>query len=234
VALRKTVLALAVVALALTAMAAPAGAQAPAPIDERAAAREFSYAAYRLRVAIKARLPQIDAAAALTRDPVCREALQGGSAAQARAHVDDLVGVLVDMLAGAMFAPVADGLHTFGAELDRIPTADPALRSGRAAWRGSIALYVQARPLPADLCARLRRWKRAGWAARAAPDLQPPAVRAILDGSGTGDAKLQAAAARLVALGVPAGQARRFAGDTLFAGFSPEGLLGLGPASGVG
>jgi hypothetical protein len=30
-----------------------------------------------------------------------------------------------------------------------------------------------------------------------------------------------------VALGVPEGQARRFAGDTLFNGFSAESLLGL-------
>jgi hypothetical protein len=215
---------LSVLAGALT-LAQPASAQV-AP-DDRAAAREYAYAAYRLRVAIKARLPEIERAAAITRAPACRAALRGATPEQERRHLDDLVGVLVDLLAGAMFAPVAQPLQTFQAELDRVATADPALRSGRAAWRASIALYSQVRPLPADLCAQLGRWRTAGYAASARPDLQPAAVRRILDGSGTVDAKLHLAAARLVALGVTEGQARRFAGDTLFSGFSAEDLLGL-------
>ena len=52
-------------------------------------------------------------------------------------------------------------------------------------------------------------------------------MRRILEGSSTVDAKLHIAAARMAALGVSDAQARRFAGDTLFAGFSPEDLLGL-------
>jgi hypothetical protein len=214
------------VAAATLLLGAPqaAGAQAP---DERAAAREYSYAAYRLRVAIKARMPQIDAAAAITRSPACRAALRGATPEQERKHLDDLVGVLVDLLAGAMLAPASEPLRTFQAELERIPTADPALRSGRAAWRTSVALYVQVRPLPADLCAKLKRWRTSGYSAAARPDLQPQAVRRILDGSGTVDAKLHLAAARMVALGVTEGQARRFAGDTLFNGLSAEDLLGL-------
>jgi hypothetical protein len=220
-----------IAALALAALAIgpmlPASASAQAAPDDRAAAREFAYAAYRLRVAIKARLPAIDQAAAITRSPACRSALRGATPQQERRHLDDLVGVLVDLLAGAMFAPVAEPLQTYQAELDRVATADPALRSGRAAWRASVALYVQVRPLPADLCAQLARWRTAGYGASARPDLQPAAVRRILDGSGTVDAKLHLAAARLVALGVTEGQARRFAGDTLFAGFSAEDLLGL-------
>jgi hypothetical protein len=214
--------------LAVVLLCVPGQAAAQAPVDDRAAARELSFAAYRLRVAIKARMPQIDQAAAITRSPACRAALRPASPEQERQHVDDLVGVLVDLLAGAMLAPAAEPLATYQAELDRIPIADPTLRSGRAAWRASVALYAQVRPLPADLCARLARWKREGYMATSRPDLQPAAVRRILDGSGTVDAKLHAAAARMVALGVPEGQARRFAGDTLFAGFSPEELLGLG------
>ena len=107
---------------------------------------------------------------------------------------------------------------------DRRPGA--AQRPGGMAE--SVALYVQVRPLPSDLCAQLGRWRTAGYAAGARPALQPTAVRRILDGSGTVDAKLHIAAARMVALGVSQGQARRFAGDTVFDGFSPEDLLGLG------
>ncbi len=220
------------VALLLGALlAAPSLAAAQAP-DDRADAREFAFAAYRLRVAIKARLPEIDRAAAITRAPACRAALAGGTPAEQRRHVDDLVGVLVDLLAGAMFAPVADAMSTFQAEMEAVPTTDPALRSGRAAWRESIALYLQVRPLPADLCAQLGRWRSAGYAASSRPDLQPAVVRRILDGSGTVDVKLHLAAARMVGLGVTDGQARRFAGDTLFNGFSPEDLLGLGRPAG--
>jgi hypothetical protein len=223
--IRKQVCLVAVVVGALLGVPEPVAAQAP---DARAAAREFSFAAYRLRVAVKARLPEIDRAASITRTPACRTALSGGTPAQQRRHVDDLVGVLVDLLAGAMFAPVSEPLRTFQAELDRVPTTDPALRSGRAAWRESVGLYLQVRPLPSDLCAQLGRWRTAGYAAAARPALQPAGVRRILDGSGTVDAKLHLAAARMVALGVSQGQARRFAGDTLFDGFSPEDLLGLG------
>ncbi len=225
--LRKQVCLIAVVLGALLCIPEVAPAQAP---DDRAAAREFSFAAYRLRVAIKAHLPEIDGAAAITRSPACRSALRGGTTAQ-REHVDDLIGVLVDLLAGAMFAPVADQLRTYQAELEAIPTADPALRSGRAAWRDSVALYVQVRPIPADVCAQLGRWRTSGYAASARPDLQPAGVRRILEGSGTVDAKLHLAAARMVALGTSQGQARRFSGDTLFSGFSAEDLLGLGTPS---
>jgi hypothetical protein len=217
---------LAVVAL-LAVLGMPAVASAQASADDAASAREFSYAAYRLRVAIKARMPAVEQAAAITRSPVCRAALRGATPAQQQAHVDDLVGVLVDLLAGTMLAPVAEPLATFQAELERIPTTDPALRSGRAAWRASVALYRQVRPLPPDLCEQLRRWRAAGYAAATRPELQPPVVRGILDGSGSVDAKLHLAAARMVALGVAEGQARRFAGDTLFNGFSAEALLGL-------
>jgi hypothetical protein len=212
--------------LVVAVLAAPASAAAQAP-DERAAAREFAFAAYRLRVAIKARLPEIEQAAAITRAPACRTALRGPTIAQQRQYLNDLVGLLFDLLAGAMLAPAAEPLQRFQAELDAVETADPLLRSGRAAWRASVGLYAQVRPLPADLCAQLGAWRRAGYAVSAKPSLQPQAVRRILDGSGTVDAKLHLAAARMVALGVTDGQARRFAGDTLFDGFSPDELLGL-------
>jgi hypothetical protein len=221
---RKQVRLLAVILAASLCLPAASAAQAP---GDRVAAQEMSFAAYRLRVAVKARLPQIEAAAAITRAPACRAALRGATPAQERRHVDDLVGVLVDLLAGAMLAPAAEPLRTFQAELDRIPVTDPVLRSGRAAWRSSVALYSQVRPIPTDLCAQLGRWRTAGYAASSRPDLQPPTVRRILEGSGTVDAKLHAAAGRMAALGVPEGQARRFAGDTLFDGFSAEDLLGL-------
>jgi hypothetical protein len=122
---------------------------------------------------------------------------------------------------------VGQQLATYQAELDRIATDDPALRSGRAAWRASMALYRQVRPLPADLCTRLDGWRAAGYAPVARPDLQPASVRAVLAGTRTIDRKLDAATVRLIELGATPGQARRFAGDTLFDGIADESLLGL-------
>ena len=222
--IRKQVCLAAVALGAMLGVPQVAAAQAP---DERAAAREFSYAAYRLRVAVKARLPEIERAASITRAPACRAALSGGTPAQQRKHVDDLVGVLVDLLAGAMFAPVSEQLRSFQAELDRVPTADPALRSGRAAWRQSVALYVQVRPLPSDLCAQLGRWR---------PPATPPArdrrcSRLPCVASSTAPAPWTPSCTS-----PPRGWSRWASargrrgvspGDTIFDGFSPEDLLGL-------
>jgi hypothetical protein len=194
---------------------------------DRSAAREFVYAAYRLRVAVKAQAPAIEQSAAIARGPACRKALGGASRRQVAAHLDDLVGALVDILTGTLLAPVGPQLAAYQAQLDRIPTTDPVLRSGRAAWRSSMVLYAQVRPLPSDLCARLDGWRAAGYARAARPELQPKAVQAVLSGTRTIDRKLDAAVVRLRVLGATAGQARRFAGDTLFDGVVDDDVLGL-------
>jgi hypothetical protein len=218
------------------ALGLPAAAHAqgdPPALADRAAAREYVYAAYRLRVAVKAEAPAIEQAAALARGPACRRALGGASRRQVSEHLDDLVGALVDILTGTLLAPVRAHLATYQAELDRIPTRDPALRSGRAAWRASMVLYRQVRPLPADLCSRLDGWRAAGYARAARPELQPPAVQAVLAGTRTIDRKLDAAVRRLVELGATPGQARRFAGDTLFDGVVDDRILGLPDPAGA-
>ncbi len=208
---------LAVLALAVALSMPQASAAATQP-DERAAAREFSYAAYRLRVAIRAQDPAIEQAARILSAPDCLLALGLFDDVPAKAQ-DDVSAVATDMLAGAAFAPIAAPLRTFAAELDAIATADPALRSGRATWRSDALALAQARPLPRKVCATLRRWRLKGYRDADRPHLQPAAVRRALTKDGSrAERRLRRAAARMVQLGVTRGQARRFTGDTLFDG----------------
>jgi hypothetical protein len=213
---------IAVLAVVLgAAAAAPAGAQAPPP-DERAAAREFSFAAYRARVAVKAQKAAIEAAldARLARldDPGCERALSSAPrSAQDRVLAMSIVLVALPLIDGIR-APV----QQLVVELERVPTADDVLRSGRAAWRTQAQFFALVPPVP-DMCTALDAWRRAGYGSRAAPiDLE------AFSGSGleTVQVKLRAAAARMRQLCVAAGAARRFTGDTLLDGIGDDIRVG--------
>jgi hypothetical protein len=115
-------------------------------------------------------------------------------------------------------------LTTFGAELDRVPTDDAALRAGRDAWQAVAAALARFVPVTAaDACVQLRRWADAGYPAGGAPAFQPEAVRQ--------DLRLQRAATRMLQLGVTRSQARRFSGRTVFRGdpFVDEVVGTVGP-----
>jgi hypothetical protein len=213
---------LVVTALVVAAAAVPARAQAPPPVppppaaapDERAAAREFSFAAYRLRVAVLGQKAAIEAkiAAGLAAldDPRCDRVL---AAAPARSRPQVLL-MTVLLAALPTFDPLRAPLERYLAELERVPTADPLLRSGRAGWRSQVELIRRLPSIP-DPCAALEAWQRAGFAPGAVP-VDP----AALDNPGldAADAKLRRAARRMRELGVGAPAARRFTGDTLLDG----------------
>jgi hypothetical protein len=194
---------------------APAAAQGPSgPPSERAAAREFAFAAYRLRVAVLVHRAEIQAVAskvlAALKDPRCNRAVT--SAPESRRVQVVLVSTLI--VVGPVYDPIRADLDRFLAELERVPTADPVLRSGRAGWRSEIDL-VHRLPSVADPCAVLQAWQRAGFAASAAP----LNIDAILNpGLDAADGKLARAERRMRQLGVSAGAAKRFTGDTLFRG----------------
>ena len=209
---------------AVVACAAPAAAhgQSPPPsvppvpgppLSARAAARELSFAAYRLRVKV---LAQQDAI--LAKLEVSLDALDDARCDQAvRAAPDDralevvLVALLVIIAPG--YDPVRPALDTFLAELEAIPVADPILRSGRAGWRSEVDLIRRLPSLP-DPCGTLQTWQRAGYADSASPIV----VEAVLNpGLLAAEDKLARAARRMRALGVSAGAARRFTGDGMFA-----------------
>ena len=219
------------VALALAAaLTMPQAASAQAAPDERAAAREFAYAAYRLRVKVKATEPQARRAFAALDAPACSRAL--GSMAEAdleRLPLRALLGIVVvigEVEIATVYGFTGALLPEFVAELDRVATADRALIAGREAWRSTAEVLQHARPLPPDACAQIRRWRLAGFPADGVPALQPGPIHSLfmkqlrqpMLSNPKPDRSRERAADRMVRLGVPRRQAERFAGDTLFDG----------------
>ena len=205
--------------------APPAGAQAPpaAPPDERAAAREFSFAAYRLRVALKAQRVDLDARFQASVDallsPPCENAVVTLILLPDKRQTQVALGAGAVALSPAI-AAMRPAFQRFQAELERVPTADPALRSGRAAWRRMVA-SLAAFPAQVDLCATLERWRRARFAPSATP-FGLDELPGTFDDEAESSPKLVRAARRMQQLGVAPGAARRFAGDTLLDGIFKE------------
>jgi hypothetical protein len=196
------------------ALAPTAPAQAPAP-DERAAAREFSFAAYRLRVAILAQEDAIDDKLV----KVTLEALGDERCDRADDAATGLRGIevlLTDILLAfaPAYDPIRPALDTFLAQLEAIPTNDPALRGGRAGWRTEVDI-IRRLPSTPDPCAALQAWQRTGFAENRAPIpidvLTNPAAEASAG-------KIAVAARRMRQLGVGATAAKRFRGRQMFAG----------------
>jgi hypothetical protein len=210
----------AVPGLLLAVAAVPtASAQAPPPAtpapDERAAAREFSFAAYRLRVAMLVQKEAVaDKLLTVTLDAVgdarCDRA---DDAAPAGREIDVLLVDLLLALAPA-YDPVRAPLDTFLAELERIPTNDPILRGGRAGWRTEIDI-IRRLPSTPDPCAALQAWQRTGFAPSAAPI---PIDALISPAALAAEGKLAKAARRMAQLGVRAATSRRFTGKGMFVG----------------
>lgn len=198
----------------LVALAVAPAAPAQAP-DERAAAREMSFAAYRLRVAVLARSDAIDERLfGVTLDAIADDRCdRADDAAPAGREIEVL---LIDLLLAfaPAYDPIRPALDTFLAELERIPTNDPALRGGRAGGRTEIDI-IRRLPSTPDPCATLQAWRRTGFAPAKAPIpldvLVNPAAQAA-------EGKLAVAARRMGQLGVGAGTARRFTGKGMFAG----------------
>jgi hypothetical protein len=199
----------------------PGLAAAQTQPDERPAAREFAYAAYRLRVRIKAAEPAMKQATAGLDPQTCKSAISDAIPKEAGPGLSLWI---TERNLGIRLQPVAAAFGDFVRELDRVPTADPALVDGRNAWRYDAEFFAQLGPPPANACEQLRDWRLAGFPADGIPAAQPPAVhQAFL---ALGDAALigidrpepRRAARRLQALGVPAGQARRFTLERLFDG----------------
>jgi hypothetical protein len=209
-------------AIAVCLVAAPAAAaQAPpaAAPDERAAAREFSFAAYRLRVALKAQQADLEGRLQASIDallsPRCEDALVALILLPAARQEPVAVGAGALALSPAI-AAMRPAFQRFQAELERVPTADPALRSGRAEWR-TIVASLAAFPAQVDVCATLERWRRARFALSATP-FGLDEVPGAFDQEAESSPKLRRAARRMRQLGVAPGTARRFTGDTLLDG----------------
>ena len=200
-----------------------ASAQAPPPApDERAAAREFSFAAYRLRLALKAQQAEIEQRMQAGLDAIgssrCEPTLVAVVALPLTRR-EEVFPIAAAVAIAPAFAAMRPAFERFRDELERVPTGDPALRSGRAAWRSSVG-HIATFPLDLDICGTLERWRQTSFSPAAAPfglggdRLGPYAASAAT--------KLGAAARRMRELGVAPGPSRRFSGETLLEGIGDD------------
>jgi hypothetical protein len=193
-------------------VAAPATASAQAAPDERANARAFADIGLQLAADFKAAVEVLDVG--LDAEPACLK--ERGLARRLRkapasrmTELDEIrivqsVGDFSRALEPA-FAPALSGMHA-------IPTADPALRGGRTAWRRIRRVYASMAAVPAaDICAEARTLVRNGFHRTPAMRRAHRAVY-MADHTGGIGRRLERAVKRLEELGVPAADANLFDG----------------------
>lgn len=195
-------------------------ATAPAAPDERTAARAFADAARiytkavwdsvpAVRADIAARGPDLRSCGRLDLDPV----------ADAPRRLERALEILVEAHIAPVFVPMAAAREQFVAALDRVPTEDRALRSGRAAWRVSLPAMRGLASIPPDACARLLAWAAGGYRGLPLPELQVTDLDEVNpdeENPAGGDAKVVVAAQRMRALGQGPRRAERFTGFPAF------------------
>ena len=214
--------------LLLLAIAAPAASAAP---GDRATAAAFRQATIDLHFTVTQQGPAIaEALKKLDSDPACAAALKHIPDEQVEAAVFEYVlpGILE-----LEFDPLKRSFTAFAAKLDTITVNDAKLRSGRAAWRELAAAFGRMPAPPADFCARLDAWRRAGYPAAQRPKIEDPVYTELLseDGRiGHNLVKVERAGGRLRELGVSKRVVGWWTLDTLLDDIAPEDLAALDPS----
>lgn len=195
----------------LLAVAALLSAAPSAGANPRDDARRFSDAALRAKVAIAAQAGEAGTAAALLRP--CFEL-----AAQAPPRAIDRASALVGAeVVYELLHPAEPALRRLVADLEAVPTTDPALRAGRMAWRRAMAIFV-ALPHAGDPCGVLERWRETGWSDAGAPPDMAVAFDRLerREGGKVVEGWMRCAVHRLERLGISRPAARRFGGEGMF------------------
>jgi hypothetical protein len=216
-------------ALLLLAMAVPVASAAP---GDRATAAAFRQATIDLHFTVTQQGPTIvEALKKLDSDPACSASLDKIPDEQVEEAVFEYV---LPAILELEFDPLKRSFSAFAAKLDTIAVNDQKLRSGRAAWRELAASFSRMPPPPADFCARLDAWRRAGYPASQRPKIEDPVYLELLseDGRlGHNLVKVERAGGRLRELGV----SKRIVGwwtlDTLLDDIAPEDLAAVMRAS---
>ena len=179
-------------------------------------AQRFADAVERGKSAIRAKEPEFRAAWEALDFARCERVLERHKPPPA-GELEHFVVYLVIAATGPMIQTGKPVLDQIVADLEAIPTRDPILRSGRAAWRDTVRA-LDAFPAVERPCEQLERWARSGWRKSSRPALDFEALKGEIedDRSAENDRKLARAARRLRQLGVSAGDASRFTGDSLF------------------
>jgi hypothetical protein len=219
---------LVITAVASLLAAAPASAAAQ---GDRATASAFRQATIDLHFTVSQQGPAIaQALKKLDSDPACAGAIEHIPDEQVEAAVFEYV---LPAILELEFDPLKRSFAAFAVKLDTIPVSDPKLRSGRAAWRELAASFNRMNPPPADFCARLDAWRKAGYAAAQRPKIQDPVFQELLseDGRiGHNLVKVERAAARLRELGVSKRVLGWWTLDTLLDDIEPEDLNMVRPS----
>ena len=186
-------------AVLLALLLAPVAAAQEPQLDEPAAALAMAEAAKRLSTAIDD-LPDRPS-------PVrgCAREWRGVSERRFDGALALLERHTVRSLAGALRADLAR-LRT---ELANARTRDPALLSGRAAYR-RFARHWMAMPRAGDFCAEVRAWQRAGMPKAPVRQAKAETRRFWQVGGREFERKSRAAARRMIELGVPQELAEEF------------------------
>ena len=186
--------------LLLLALALPAtaSAQTPPP-DEPAAARAMADATKRAFADLAARYQDAIDQPSRTCKPL--DTLP-------RRYAEDGFTVVLGFVLRTAAPTIAPRLRELRTELANIRTADPALISGRAAWRRWGRALETVQPVRGDLCAAIGRWRKAGYPRSAVRD----AERALVAYAPTRGMlrRTKTAARRMVELGVPRSVANSF------------------------
>jgi hypothetical protein len=184
-----------------------ASAQVPPP-DERAAAQALADAVERLEEVDRATEEDADD---VSRDLESRRCLREVFRIPARRQ-DDLRALLLVQEFRHGADVLRDALARFRNEIAAANTQDPALISGRAAYRRLAKAYM-ALPAGGDVCDDLAAWRRTVYD-RATIRRAQAEYRTVFAASGRGfQRKIAAAADRMRALGISEQDASRFEGD---------------------
>ena len=206
------------VAVLLVVAAAP-----PADAAQGSSAQRFADAALRAKSALRAVAPRVRSA---HREVfrTCESGIEPDE--DPPAHARRRAEVLAHQAERAPL--VLNGRPVFDQLLDdlrRIPTRDPALRSGREGWRLFVELLFGEPVLP-GACEQLAAWEATGYARDRAPafrvaDFKRPDAEDRRLGEES-QARLERAGVRMFRLGVSEADALRFMAHELFAVLDPE------------
>lgn len=212
--MRKGALAVAMVVAVLAGTAAE-GAEAAAPKS----AQRFADAVLRAKERIIAAEPAIERAYKADFNACVKvaDATEDGPEMASQTE-DEVQALFIGGVLGPALEPTRAAFDQLLADLDAIPTGDPALRAGREAWRAEIAA-IRRVPVLERPCAQLKAWSDAGLTAATRPAFPFAAIEAYYAETAEvrrNARRLRAAARRLQRLGVREGAARRFTGDDLY------------------
>lgn len=212
---------------------APTQARAAAKPDERAAAQAFADAALHYGQDVRAALPAARKARQAARVDArkCDGPLRAlerrleGDGDFTRRDFRAFILMSIQPWVG-VYATLVPAHERMLAELDATPTADPALRTGRAVWRSLTNLMRFYALIPADLCGQLDAWVDAGAKGTPLPDVNlrgwdDPEELDRDSSSPDESARLARAVRRLRELGQGPRRSERFDGEEAFAPLEP-------------